>query len=71
MKRLGDPAQELHVAVQQARAAIPDAPDVAETVVASNAAEKLADATRHAGPLGIGTRGALAPIARSWSSRRT
>ncbi|GLY49854.1 universal stress protein [Lentzea sp. NBRC 102530] len=56
------PARELHAAVEQARADVPGAPDVAETVVAGDAAEHLAEASRHAELLVIGThgRGALA-----------
>jgi nucleotide-binding universal stress UspA family protein len=51
------PARELHAAVEQARAAVPDAPDVAETVVVGDAAEHLAEASRHAELLVVGTRG--------------
>lgn len=56
------PAQELHSAVEQARAAVPGAPDVAETVVVGDAADHLTEASRHAELLVIGThgRGALA-----------
>lgn len=51
------PARELHAAVEQARAAVPGAPDVAETVVVGDAADHLAEASKHAELLVIGTRG--------------
>ncbi|HEX7304694.1 universal stress protein [Lentzea sp.] len=51
------PAQELHDAVEQARATVPGAPDVAETVVVGDAAGHLAEASKHAALLVIGTHG--------------
>jgi nucleotide-binding universal stress UspA family protein len=51
------PARELHANVVQARAAVHDAPDVAETVVVGDAADHLVEASRHAALLVIGTRG--------------
>lgn len=51
------PARELHDAVREARAAVGDAPDVAETVVVGEAADHLVEASRHAELLVIGTRG--------------
>jgi len=51
------PAQELHANVQLARAAVPDAPDVAEVVEVGDAADHLIEASRHAELLVIGTRG--------------
>lgn len=51
------PAQELHANVQLARAAVPDAPDVAEVVDVGDAADHLVEASRHADLLVIGTRG--------------
>ncbi|MCX2949133.1 universal stress protein [Lentzea sp. NEAU-D7] len=51
------PARELHEAVQQVRAAVPDAPDVAECVVVGDAAAQLVEASKHAALLVVGTRG--------------
>ncbi|USX54474.1 universal stress protein [Lentzea sp. HUAS12] len=51
------PAQELHATVELARAAVRDAPDVAETVVVGEAADHLVEASRHADLLVVGTRG--------------
>ncbi|GGU50454.1 universal stress protein [Lentzea flava] len=51
------PARDLHRAVEQARAAVPGAPDVAETVVVGDAADHLAEASKHAELLVIGTHG--------------
>ncbi|MFJ8962603.1 universal stress protein [Lentzea sp. NPDC102401] len=51
------PAEDLHAAVEQARATVPDAPGVTETVVAGNAAHELAEASRRAELLVVGTRG--------------
>lgn len=51
------PARELHEAVQQVRATMLHAPDVAECVVVGDAADHLTDASKHAELLVIGTRG--------------
>jgi nucleotide-binding universal stress UspA family protein len=51
------PARELHEAVQQVRATMLHAPDVAECVVVGDAAEHLAEASKHAELLVLGTRG--------------
>lgn len=51
------PARELHATVQQVRATMLYAPDVAECVVVGDAADHLAEASRHAELLVIGTRG--------------
>ncbi|MGW4209287.1 universal stress protein [Lentzea sp. NPDC004789] len=51
------PARELHHALEQARAATPGAPDVAECVVVGDAADHLTDASKHAELLVIGSRG--------------
>lgn len=53
------PARELHTNVVKARAAVPGAPDVAETVVVGDAADHLVEASRHADLLVLGTRGHL------------
>jgi len=51
------PARELHDTVQQVRTTMLHAPDVAECVVVGDAADQLAEASRHAELLVIGTRG--------------
>lgn len=51
------PARELHEAVRQVRATVLHAPDVAECVVVGDAAVQLAEASKHAALLVIGTRG--------------
>jgi nucleotide-binding universal stress UspA family protein len=51
------PARELHDTVQQVRATVLHAPDVAECVVVGDAADHLTKASRHAALLVIGTRG--------------
>ncbi|WP_158102747.1 universal stress protein [Lentzea kentuckyensis] len=51
------PARDLHDTVQQVRATMLRAPDVAECVVVGDAADHLADASKHAELLVIGTRG--------------
>jgi nucleotide-binding universal stress UspA family protein len=51
------PARELHDTVQQVRATMFHAPDVAECVVVGDAADHLTDASKHAELLVIGTRG--------------
>ncbi|MDX3659554.1 universal stress protein [Streptomyces sp. ID05-26A] len=51
------PARELHNAVQQVRATMLHAPDVAECVVVGDAADRLTEASTHAELLVIGTRG--------------
>ncbi|SFR03100.1 Nucleotide-binding universal stress protein, UspA family [Lentzea waywayandensis] len=51
------PARELHDTVQQVRATMLHAPDVAECVVVGDAAEHLTEASKHAAMLVIGTRG--------------
>lgn len=51
------PARELHEAVQQVQATMLHAPDVAECVVVGDAADNLAEASKHAELLVIGTRG--------------
>ncbi|MEU3644872.1 universal stress protein [Lentzea sp. NPDC034063] len=51
------PARELHDTVRQVRGAMLHAPDVAECVVVGDAAEHLAEASKHAALLVIGTRG--------------
>ena len=51
------PAQELHTAVLDMRAAVPAAPDVVETTVVGQPADALVRASRHADLLVLGTRG--------------
>lgn len=51
------PAQELHSAVLDMRAQLPDAPDVVETTVVGQAKDALVRASRHADLLVLGTRG--------------
>ena len=51
------PSRELHDTVQQVRTTMLHAPDVAECVVVGDAADHLADASKHAELLVIGTRG--------------
>lgn len=51
------PEQELHAAVQQVRALVPGAAEVAETVVVGDAARQLARASQDAELLVVGTRG--------------
>ncbi|MGW6442625.1 universal stress protein [Lentzea sp. NPDC055074] len=51
------PAQELHTAVLDMRAAVPAAPEVVETTVVGQAADALVRASRHADLLVLGTRG--------------
>ncbi|SER00835.1 Nucleotide-binding universal stress protein, UspA family [Lentzea xinjiangensis] len=51
------PARELHEAVRQVRATVPNAADVAECVVVGDAARQLVEASKHAALLVIGTRG--------------
>ncbi|WP_439657864.1 universal stress protein [Lentzea sp. HUAS TT2] len=51
------PAQELHSAVLDIRAAVPSAPEVVETTVVSQATDALVRASRHADLLVLGTRG--------------
>ncbi|CAL9506405.1 Universal stress protein [Actinosynnema sp. ALI-1.44] len=51
------PARELHDIVAQERAAVPDAPEVAEVTIVGDAATALAAASRQADMLVIGSRG--------------